>query len=156
MSLYGRNQHHIVKQLSSNLKHINSKKNPAADTPLLASFLTHKTTVPPLSFDEVRSERAPGQHLVPNKQSIHSSFLPLCTDAASKSQSPWASHILHILQAQELTPFAPDFFFFKSFCIINNPGRERMSSFGAKHRQALLFSRQVLSNSLQTNCYCAL
>ena len=39
------------------------KKNPAADTPLLASFLTHKTTVPPLSFDEVRHERVPGQHL---------------------------------------------------------------------------------------------
>ena len=86
------------------------KKNPAADTPLLASFRTHETIVPPLSFDEVRRERAPGQHLVHNKQRIHSSFLPLCTDAASKSPSPWTSHIRHILQAQELTTFAPDFF----------------------------------------------
>ena len=60
-----------------------------------------------------------------NKQRIHSSFLPLCTDAASKSPSPWTSHIRHILQAQELTTFAPDFFF-KNICIINNPGRENV------------------------------
>lgn len=47
---------------------------------LLTSFLTDKTTIQPLSFDEVRNEKPPGQGLVHNKETVNISFLYLCTE----------------------------------------------------------------------------
>lgn len=47
---------------------------------LLTSFLTDKTTIQPLNFDEVRNEKPPGQRLVHSKETISISFLYLCTE----------------------------------------------------------------------------